>query len=592
MPVPNSPHLYRRAIPVEPPPDEDDDFENPLTKPPKPVYSSKYEGGKYTSGVEAFLHEDGSGLKYKNVRKTSWQGGQGGLTGGCHRSRDRTRQSAVQRLVERKLAQREKEKEKERECWASQSQYSHTSHARSDYFSRERDRSGTRSENGFILGAGRCSSPSKENLEPDEWPFGEGGKSQQGQRRRAARSCSASRYRDTFADEATAKTYITIGPGKPTRIREHSPAKSAKLSSDENVTSARERSAQSRNSSPLKVFDLNRSISPSPQRKTRENHLNENELKSRPTERKNDLLRNTSPLKSTNFLKTFRASKGDLLDTVGNDLKRKSHPFTSEKTFFINQPRQAADQNNNKERRLSEDILNNTSRASPESDSSQGSTSTLSSFRSPSSSLSSSSESFDSDKLQNVQLSQRRISLEQRLNARVRLNSPERSVTVTRKVSETKTSSNGTRSTSVNTSTFIYRKSSTSASLFPSKCPSRPEQRKTERPVPASRKISLPQPQVAGRRPQPTPRRRSLSTLISSPERLDLFEALECLTTRIAVAVTVTPGWEYLVLTVISMTAGLEKIVGPAPVRILLTTLTSLTNILNTVSGRPGQRVL
>merc|ERR1712173_20623 len=107
--------------------------------------------------------------------------------------------------------------------------------------SRERDRSGTRSENGFILGAGRCSSPSKENLEPDEWRFG----GERGQRRRAARSCSAGRYRDNFADEATAKTYITIGPGKPTRIREHSPAKSAKLSSDENVTSARERSAQS-----------------------------------------------------------------------------------------------------------------------------------------------------------------------------------------------------------------------------------------------------------------------------------------------------------------------------------------------------------
>ena len=433
---------------------------------------------------------------------------------------------------------------------------------------RERDRSGTRSENGFILGAGRCSSPSKENLEPDEWRFG----GERGQRRRSARSCSAGRYRDNFADEATAKTYITIGPGKPTRIREHSPAKSAKLSCDENVTSARER----RNSSPLKVFDLNRSISPSPQRKTRENQLNENELKSRPCERKNDLLRNTSPLKSTNFLKTFRASKGDLLDSVGNDLKRKSHPYTSEKTFLVNQSVSQAGKNNIKERRLSEEILRN-ARASPESDSSQGSTSTLSSFRSP---LSSSSESFESDKIQNVQLSQRRISLEQRLNARVRLNSPDRSVTVTRKVSETKTSSNGTTSTSAtHTETFVYRKTSTSANLFPSKSPSPSEPRKAEPPpvrpvlpVPASRKISL--PQVAGRRPQPTPRRRSLSCLISSPERLDFFEALECLTARIAL-VTGTPGWEYLVLTVISMTAGLlDKNGGLAPVRISLTSLT------------------
>ena len=71
MPVPNSPHLYRRVIPVEPPPEEEDDFSPPLApaRPPKPVYSSKYEGGKYTSGVEAFLGEDRSGAKYRNIRK-------------------------------------------------------------------------------------------------------------------------------------------------------------------------------------------------------------------------------------------------------------------------------------------------------------------------------------------------------------------------------------------------------------------------------------------------------------------------------------------------------------------------------------------
>ena len=72
MPVPNSPHLYRRVIPVEPPPEEEDDFSPPiapLARPPKPVYSSKYEGGKYTSGVEAFLGEEGSGSRYRNIRK-------------------------------------------------------------------------------------------------------------------------------------------------------------------------------------------------------------------------------------------------------------------------------------------------------------------------------------------------------------------------------------------------------------------------------------------------------------------------------------------------------------------------------------------
>ena len=54
---------------MEPPPEEEDDFSPPLARPPKPVYSSKYEGGKYMSGVEAFLGEDGSGFKYRNIRK-------------------------------------------------------------------------------------------------------------------------------------------------------------------------------------------------------------------------------------------------------------------------------------------------------------------------------------------------------------------------------------------------------------------------------------------------------------------------------------------------------------------------------------------
>jgi len=267
--------------------------------------------------------------------------------GGYHRSRERTRQSAVQRLVERKLAQKEKEKEKERDSWASQ--YKNTS-ARSDYYYRDRDRSGTRSENGFILGAGRCSSPSKENVDPDDWIFG-------GQRtRRAARSCSGGRYRDTFADEATAKTYITIGPGKPTRIREHSPSKSAKLSSDESVTSARERSALSRNSSPLKLFDLNRSTSPSPQRKTRDTNFDANELSGRSSDKKKELFRDTSPLKSTNIFKNFRASKSDLFNDL--DDKQIPQPFTTEKTFFINQPNNNDNKKSNKERRLSIEILN------------------------------------------------------------------------------------------------------------------------------------------------------------------------------------------------------------------------------------------
>ena len=69
MPVPNSPHLYRHIIPVEPPPESDEDFEHPMTKPPMPKFTSKFEGGRYTSGVEAFLNDEAAtGARY-NTRK-------------------------------------------------------------------------------------------------------------------------------------------------------------------------------------------------------------------------------------------------------------------------------------------------------------------------------------------------------------------------------------------------------------------------------------------------------------------------------------------------------------------------------------------
>ena len=403
------------------------------------------------------------------------------------------------------------------------------------YLFRDRDRSGTRSENGFILGAARFSSPSKENLDPDDddaWSLG-------GQRpRRSARSCSGGRYRgENFADLATAKTYITIEPGKPTRIREHSPSKSAKLTSDETVTKARERSALSRNSSPLKRFDLNRAASPSPQRKTRDNNLNFNELNSSSTEKKKELFRDTSPLKSTNFLKTFRASKSDLFNEVENDnQKRTSQPFTTEKTFLVNQEPSL------KGRKYSFDFLNSINRkheenrASPESDSSVSTSTFSSSFSSP---LSSSSESFsDKEKVGNDKLRQRRISLEQRLNARVRINSPERNVTVTRNTSETNSHDNTTAPTTSTTSsaTFIYCKSSTCANLYSQKQSNsdRASDKRTaelnnnninnnrfaSKPIPASRKISL---QVNTRRPEPAPRRKSLNCLIAPKLRLDFI---------------------------------------------------------------------
>ena len=68
MPVPNSPHLYRRVIPVEPPPEKEEDFES-SAKPLNHKYTSRYEGRYYTSGVEAFLRDDESVQKYSNIRK-------------------------------------------------------------------------------------------------------------------------------------------------------------------------------------------------------------------------------------------------------------------------------------------------------------------------------------------------------------------------------------------------------------------------------------------------------------------------------------------------------------------------------------------
>ena len=70
MPVPNSPHLYRRVISAEPPPENEEDFESPMTKSSAPKFTSRFDGRKYTSGVEAFLNEDKAGGNYtSNIRK-------------------------------------------------------------------------------------------------------------------------------------------------------------------------------------------------------------------------------------------------------------------------------------------------------------------------------------------------------------------------------------------------------------------------------------------------------------------------------------------------------------------------------------------
>lgn len=531
MPVPQSPYTYRR---VEPPPKQEDDFENPLKRPPRPTYTTRYKDGKYTVGVEAFLLTEET---KPGGRKTS-------LTGsgaGCHRSRERFRHSAVQRRVERKLAEKEKDREKERDrsrgtttgradsCGSKASrigqqdnppQFDIPCQSRNSSpggFRKQRDRSGardrsgTRSENGFILGAGRSASPYKENIEPG---FFEGINF-----RRSARSCSGTRYRSCDgAEESGVKTYITIEPGKPTRIREHSPAKSAKLSSEETVTSARERSAQSRPSSPLKSFDCNRT-SPSPQRKTRDFSPLKNFQRDTSPDKKKDLLRNASPLKSTDLFKTFRAStdESNFANKLPSNEAQKdfsgqknncSRTFHSERTFIINEP---IDENTplpckpiDPGRRLSVDIikiLNPTAddpkRDSPESI--RSSTATFSTFSSP---LSGSTDSVESDRSTStsipIRLSERRISLEQRFKARTsRVPSPERKPEFARSDSRTSDISD---ISGLHSNQFIYQQTTTTHY----RRHSQDNRGSNFHYSSANRKISLPQPVS---HPQPAPRK-------------------------------------------------------------------------------------
>ena len=436
MPVPTSTTTSsnqrpERIIPVEvtsrPAAEDFSDGGWTTTKPPLPVYTTRFEDGKYIVGVEAYLNSDGSvaGGTTPNVftassppsssssssprmRKSSLPAS---LSSGYHRSRDRTRVSAVQRLVERKLAQKEKEREKERDrsLGGAQASCGSSCSSSSIFSSRQsfrassptgrgscrppRDLSGSRSENGFMLGGGRAASPSKENLDPasEFCYFG-------GPRPRAARSVSGTRL-GRGDDEPIAKTYITIGPGKPTRIREHSPAKSAKLSPEETVTSARERSAaaaaaaasQSRSASPLGHFDLNRRSSPSPQRKTSlnlspssscsstssssrcfNNSNSNSQNNSSSSNKARDVLRTASPLKSTNILKTFRASKSESPFFSADSPREESlRIFQAEARFPASheQQQQQRKQQQHQQRlfstgnrRLSVDILNSVNR--------------------------------------------------------------------------------------------------------------------------------------------------------------------------------------------------------------------------------------
>ena len=164
------------------------------SRPPRPeMYTSKCKDGKYTVGLDVTKREEIQKsiiLSQKNSDdKANCE------EGGFHRSRERTRISAVQRLVERKLAQKEKEKIRQRE--------------REDKHRRDPWGRSASSHESKTFGSARRTDEENEYLAS--------------LLSRTSRSCE--RSCDLSGDS---KTYITISAGKPARIREASPSKKAK----------------------------------------------------------------------------------------------------------------------------------------------------------------------------------------------------------------------------------------------------------------------------------------------------------------------------------------------------------------------------
>ena len=152
MRVPQSPHTLRKFVSTSSSSDSETETSSDSEKmklPPKPQPFSKNKKELRSHAHENFSH---------------------------HRSRERTRISAVQRLVERKMAQKEKDREKERDQMIR--------------------RSSSVGSNGL-----RAAQPENH--------------------------LSRSLSRDRISQDPS-KTYITISSGKPTKIRESSPTKKSR----------------------------------------------------------------------------------------------------------------------------------------------------------------------------------------------------------------------------------------------------------------------------------------------------------------------------------------------------------------------------
>lgn len=196
MRVPQSPHTLRKFVSTSSSSDSETETSSDSEKmklPPKQPFN------KNGSNKKELRHEKPA----TNNKLTSFS---------SHRSRERTRISAVQRLVERKMAQKEKDREKER-----------------DQLMR---RSSSVGSNGA-----RAAAQSENHL---------------------SRSLSRDRI-----NQDPSKTYITISSGKTTQIRESSPTK--KLSGpDESIETTAERRTSddilNKYCSPLKSTEIFKDI--------------------------------------------------------------------------------------------------------------------------------------------------------------------------------------------------------------------------------------------------------------------------------------------------------------------------------------------
>jgi hypothetical protein len=304
------------------------------------------------------------------------------------RGRERTRRSAVLRLVERRQAQKEKEREKDR-------------------------------LDSFGGGGAKARSSSSRRSGNSERTFSLRSHSEEAWVRVDTRSKSRER------NEVATKTYISIGPGKPTRIRETSPSKTKVFSrpfdTDTEEDDSEFAKSSSESSPELPRATARRSGAGAP------DYFKDEEAETSP-KRVDIRLQQSSPLKTTGLLKDINLS-------ATNTRKRS---FTTEKTIIVNGSSDVPIRRSSYSepnflraktgRRFSEepplvedeDSSCSSSRSSEERECRAGSRI----------SSDSGTESSPSDKENSDDLSRRRISLEQRFQARAssqpRFESPER----------------------------------------------------------------------------------------------------------------------------------------------------------------------